>query len=196
VNKCCGKERDSEFCPDCGRSLRPLEALEELLAAIKKNARYWELMAIHSLDDVDQDNGAFRPEARPHWRTGEQRKAYFAACARRETANAARWRGWIQALENGMTKNGAKVAKPSVACCGKDQATQFCAGCGKRLRELEPLEALLKRVQLTANNFREAIKKAPVKAPSYNSTARTKEENKQFAAKWQRWANALAELIK
>lgn len=73
-------------------------------------------------------------------------------------------------------------------CCGKEWKTRFCGECGKMLRDDSPIHALLKHCRKTAKTMR-------TEANKHGGAGAYAAKTEAWAAKWESWTTALAELI-
>jgi hypothetical protein len=84
--RCCGEDRQTPFCPLCGRPLRQAGPLETLLAYLRLQARNHR----RRLEETERAGGKYER----------------LVASRRRTV--AKWEGWVAALE-GLTGPGEKV---------------------------------------------------------------------------------------
>ena len=68
-------------------------------------------------------------------------------------------------------------------CCERNRDTRFCADCGKRLREVRPVDLLLEHCRLKARSHLTAID---------NGSAAF---HKDMLEKWVSWVEALEDLL-
>lgn len=85
--KCCGKERSSAYCPDCGNPLQiPLQAL---LRHLRNQAKHYREHA----DNQEKNTEAIRWKGKP-----EKLRRY---CERMRSLER-KWQGWVDEIERLM----------------------------------------------------------------------------------------------
>jgi hypothetical protein len=96
--ECCGEERETPFCPACGRKLRSPHPLDSLLAHC---LRQWTTLS-KSAATVRRKSDS------PRWRDHRERRERSAA---KTDKRAERWRDWADALAAILEQ--ADEARPS-----------------------------------------------------------------------------------
>jgi len=82
--KCCGQERTTRFCPECGKQVSDSSGLYGLLAHCRKSAQHAQKES-ESWDAHDPERPA----------------------AKRSKVNAAKWKTWVDVLEKTIKGDGA-----------------------------------------------------------------------------------------
>ena len=91
MTKCCGKDRDTMFCPECGSQLRDAFSLCGLLRHCHTTANAAE-------------KGAATREHRDEGLSGDMARRYIKSGRR----TAAKWRSWADQLERLLDAGGGK----------------------------------------------------------------------------------------
>jgi hypothetical protein len=87
--KCCGRNRDSRFCPDCGKKLGDDNGLQGQQAHCRKTERHHRALARNRARDIERAKS--KGEETPDWWHNVKDGA-------ETTAN--RWKAWGDGLAN------------------------------------------------------------------------------------------------
>jgi hypothetical protein len=93
--KCCGADRDTCFCPDCGARLTP-DALVGLLAYLKR----WQAASARRLDRAQARLEAAKRTADRALQARAERKVHATHTV------ASRWAAWVRAVESVLAERG------------------------------------------------------------------------------------------
>jgi hypothetical protein len=85
ATECCGANRETPFCPDCGADLRKRNPLGSLLVYLKAQVK-----AQYSLANTSRRKAEIRYDAE---------RARLERLAGKAEKNALKWQTWAQALE-------------------------------------------------------------------------------------------------
>ncbi len=88
--KCCGEDRTTPFCPQCGDDLRPEHPLVELHDHVQRTARAAYLLLQRFQEYAEEKD---RPESQKdhYWQKANQTRERFA-----------KWQAWADALESAI----------------------------------------------------------------------------------------------